>query len=602
MSGMLVQEEILRHLCSVYDRSRLVPFTGSGMSIPVCTNWQTFVQSLEQQADIQVSDHEDNKDFVQRAFFAMQNLRLKNKDTTEFITNAVYSQPKQEKVPAQTKALASLHWPLVCTTNYDDVYLRAKQKRKLRVLGRSDRDCREILEHLSFPAGEVIWALQGFLRPREDFDKEFYEEEHVKQLEPEIVVGHAEYRTVSNKEPHFRRSFTEVFRNSSFLFLGSGLSEPYFLSLFDEIIELTGAPSRPHFALVQCGDVDPDFMRQRYHIECITYPKGEHDYVKCFLSQFAELVKNERARECSWGFRVHQKQQLDCNSAHENFKVIRSALPQPNTLPANDGIAISCGRTAGSLLVNSNTADGLDIVNCNWNQLSEYVVVQNKGHIDVFGIVAREGEKDTRSPKVIRTAFDSALEECNKQGVNTLHVQLLSAGPSKTFTPWISLVQMARAYGCWFRKSKKNRISVHIYIVDPSVIALLCGSFINLSDHLENTNLHVGIDVISRLGSIERHHRLVHSDTIVSDIIAGLPTVQELPKISVRPHVHFPDKDKDTPTCQSPSKLTAEGIGLVSGSTLVIDYSWESKGSGRTMHINDLFPVTTGSRSVHCAN
>ena len=83
--------------------------------------------------------------------------------------------------------------------------------------------------------GEVVWALQGFLGPRKNIADQL---RGLTELKSEIVVGHAEYRRTTNREPHFRRCFAEVFRNSSFLFLGAGLAEPYFLNLFDEIIEL----------------------------------------------------------------------------------------------------------------------------------------------------------------------------------------------------------------------------------------------------------------------------------------------------------------------------------------------------------------------------
>ena len=99
---------------------------------------------------------------------------------------------------------------------------------------------------IDFPAGEAVWALQGLLGPRDAGVKQILGEKFDKaRFEQELVVGHAEYRTVANRAPHFRRCFAELFRTRSFLFLGSGLSEPYFVSLFDEIIELTGPPVRP---------------------------------------------------------------------------------------------------------------------------------------------------------------------------------------------------------------------------------------------------------------------------------------------------------------------------------------------------------------------
>src|SRR5262245_59391264 len=228
----------LQSLCTVYDRGWLIPFIGSGMSRPACSDWQTFVEGLEgpkrtDQAALGASN------LIQRALFALQALRQDGVDIAEAISKAIYCE--KDDVPSQALALASIHWPLVCTTNYDDIYLRArllvleKEKREAklpRVLGRTEADCREVLRHIDFPAGEAIWALQGLLGPRHDGVSQILGKKFDKtQFEQELVIGHAEYRTVANRAPHFRRCFAELFRTRSLLFLGSGLAEPYFVSL-----------------------------------------------------------------------------------------------------------------------------------------------------------------------------------------------------------------------------------------------------------------------------------------------------------------------------------------------------------------------------------
>ena len=292
-----MEERVLRQLCAIYDQGNLVPFVGSGMSIPRCVTWEMFVKSLEEQASGYGEFSSPNRDLVRRANVSMRNLRLAGANTAECIRRAVYRDKVPDTaVPPQTKELARLYWPLICTTNYDDVYLLAREQQRPRapisIFGRSDADCRQVLNHLRFPTREVVWALQGFLRPT-------HQTNWSEHLERELVVGHAEYRAAANREPHFRRSFTEVFRNSSFLFLGSGLSEPYFLSLFDEIIELNGPPNRPHFAFVETADLDPEFMRQNYHIECMLYPEGEHDELVDRLKRFADSVLGPRVRKAS---------------------------------------------------------------------------------------------------------------------------------------------------------------------------------------------------------------------------------------------------------------------------------------------------------------
>ena len=293
------------------------PFIGSGMSRPACTAWPTFVDRLEKQT--LVSDcgrsnkpHEgaaktricfpdrsgDRSDLIRRADVAMRTLRLRGR-VARAMGRALYESDEPNDVPLQTKALAELFWPLVCTTNYDDLYLQgvstaAGHRSITDVFGRSHDDCRRVLQHLRFPVGEVVWALQGLLSPRDRALSVRLGRDRLKQLKREIVVGHAEYRRIANREPHFRRAFAEVYRSSSLLFLGAGLAEPYFLALFDEIIELIGPPASPHFAIIQDDEVDAGFMRRHYNIHCIQYAAGDHSAVTEKLGALVKRVGDGR--------------------------------------------------------------------------------------------------------------------------------------------------------------------------------------------------------------------------------------------------------------------------------------------------------------------
>ncbi|MDC0709149.1 SIR2 family protein [Stigmatella sp. ncwal1] len=182
-------------------------------------------------------------------------------------------------IPPSTAALARCYWPLVLTTNYDDLYVvsRLRQSRANvltgpdrvgtasltakrdetdvpEVLGRSVEDCHKVLRSLDAPARPILWALQGFLggqaeRP-ENLDTEFViNEQRRRVLADEVVVGHQQYQRAINAQPHFRRAFAEVFSRRSLLFLGSGLLEDYLINLFGEIAHHYGPGPHPHFAL-----------------------------------------------------------------------------------------------------------------------------------------------------------------------------------------------------------------------------------------------------------------------------------------------------------------------------------------------------------------
>lgn len=344
----------LKTLTALYDRARLVPLIGSGMSMPACVSWQELVERLETESGV-TEERARANDLIQRAMRAVQILRREGQDVAAALRRALYSSETPE-IPAQSLALASIFWPLLCTTNYDDVYLRAKlfflrslgSEREItipRLFGRSETDCRRILQQLNFPDGEVIWAVQGLVAPMDPslaalVDDEFDQ----RQFAQELVIGHVEYRKATHRAPHFRRCFAELFRTRSLLFLGSGLTEHYFRSLFDEIIKLTGPPPHPHFALVPEGALDPQFMCQQHHIICETYPKQEHSHVTERLREFANYLKQDRARPSSWGYRIESPQRVHRSHSAAHFTVVRAAPPDPQNLRDDEVVAISCGR------------------------------------------------------------------------------------------------------------------------------------------------------------------------------------------------------------------------------------------------------------------
>ena len=600
-------------LVPIYDRGHLVPFIGSGMSAPTCVGWESLISRLEERSEI--ASVESRKEPTSRALFALQALRRRGEDVAKVLADVLYND--DQPLPPQTLALVSMFWPLVCTTNYDDVYLRAKHTRELdrlakagkpnakpvlpRALGRSEADCRELLEHLSFPVGEVLWALQGLIGPRympgPDLRSAIGDAQRRASFEQELVVGHAEYRREAHRAPHFRRTFAEMFRSRSLLFLGSGLGEQYFLGLFDEIIELTGPPARPHFAIVAEQSVDTEFLQKRYSILCNTYPAGCYDHVPDFLDKFEARVRGDRVRPGRWGYRLGSSPRLCTDDPKDQFTCVRRALPAPGDLPSSEVVAISCGRgpsttspsdPRGRPLASREGARmvGLTDLKCDWE--GDWLVkwVKRKR---AYGIVARDlldtcadpvaaeatsppTSADMRNPEAVRIAFEDFLDRMRRKGnVRAVHVQLLGAGGGRVFHPWISLSQMARAYGAWFRGLKideqKAAPSAYVYVVDPGVVALLHGGYLDLGESLEGAPLHIKVDVIDPSGRTERHHEIVSPDAKLSEL-TGSPT-NGGPLVSARP---APKRTSGPAPLRDKLQTDVREFGLVSGSTLLIDY------------------------------
>ena len=302
-----------------YAEGRLVPFLGSGMSRPVCSGWLDLVSGLEKVASRAVGvdhvplpenvDETDDLGLTRRAARALEQLRRQGGEqrAVAAVREALLVSATAEP-PSSTTKLASLDWPLVLTTNYDDLYAAAVHQRFLHqrigarpltddaerrtppieVVGRSPADCHRVLSALRRPAGPLLWALQGFLpgqaqittRDAHGVTRREVWADYVSagsgmlrfsgpELERQLVVGHAEYRAVTMRSESFRRAFAEVCRSRSLFFLGSGMRDRYLLDLFSQIAELYGPSTQHHYAIVPRGVVDTMFMRRYFGIWAI---------------------------------------------------------------------------------------------------------------------------------------------------------------------------------------------------------------------------------------------------------------------------------------------------------------------------------------------
>src|SRR5262249_4716864 len=151
---------------------------------------------------------------------------------------------------------------------------------------------------LSNPGRPLLWTLQGHMDAPCKIDGYTARPE----LERELVVGHEEYRRVTYRDLSFRRAFAEVFRQRSLFFLGAGIKESYLQELFGEVLEVYGPSSRPHYAIMPHGEVDPDFMLARFQVRVIEFPEGAYDELPAWLAQFVEATRKHTQRPLVWGF------------------------------------------------------------------------------------------------------------------------------------------------------------------------------------------------------------------------------------------------------------------------------------------------------------
>src|SRR5262245_34618088 len=118
-------DELLPRLVTAYETGRLVPFIGVGMSRPLCADWPSLIRGLEgdllPDGERKIDYDTKPEELIRRANRAIERLRRGQKgEFDESLRSALFAERRD--VPSQTNKLASIAWPLVLTTNYDNAF------------------------------------------------------------------------------------------------------------------------------------------------------------------------------------------------------------------------------------------------------------------------------------------------------------------------------------------------------------------------------------------------------------------------------------------------------------------------------------------------
>ncbi len=540
---------------------------------------------------------------------------LRARDPTGFphhLRNALRT--RRSAVPPQTGALARLWWPLVLTTNYDDYFLDAFESEHgagaIDVVGRGATDCQRVLNALAAPAGALLWALQGYVGGL----RRKGEQNPFHQLEPELVVGHEEYRRVTHKEQHFRRAFAEVYRNRSFLFVGSGLKETYLLELFGEVMELWGPSVHPNYAIVPEGEVDRDFLLARFETVVVEYDADQpahHGAVPQMLEELADSV-DRRTRCRSWGFAVGPpvgpvaaRRKSECGRLH----VERGPLPEHPG--AGECFAVSAGgeddgfffsepiaqvlRRQGIAIGKSRAAfrDGggraaLRSVAIATGRPADagddtHPLLAVFEGADVYAVRARS-EGDLYDLSVIDNALRQLLEAAAAAGYTRVRATLLATGGKEVtrakaagerqgewrrrpFPARYSFTEMVRAYASWCRYHESG-LELAIHVVDPVVERELAGGRLDVHALLDSderirfwAEVDFGLARVERRLMDESPHKLIGQAAAALD----LPTDGDDWQFEVLPAARVGGEAR--PLAES-ANLTLEEAGVVMESTL----------------------------------
>ncbi len=565
---------ILPRLVHLQQRGQLVPFVGAGISYPVCPLWPVFVAKLEAEAGLGpgaaagepegAANRIGTPELIRRANVAVRRLRAAGPGRLTAAVGRAITGEAGGKLPRQADGLARIAWPLILTTNYDNIMVEAVWRQQgvvPRVLGRGELDCFGVGQSLREPSEPVLWALQGFLDGPMPLTREVVDPEG--RLARELVVGHEEYRRATWRDGHFRRAFAEVFRSRSLFFVGSGLQEDYFLSLFSEIREVYGPNPHQHIALVEAGRHDPEFLESQFQIRVVEYDPAEgHRELQERLEELGRAVRSGWVGR-SWtygrpfgepgtGARMRRDRSEGISSPESRLVVVVGGLP--GRLPAvyaegsgaggGEGarrrerrrarhcIAVSRGgaRGAGGMYLSPSMKDLLRGYGLSEKSPHCWDAEDVTGSFDgqpVYTVRAREGRdvnnRGRRSLRAVYRGMQAILARAAADGFHTLHLQLLASGEGMVrefhrlgegvpYRPLHAFAEMVRAMGDHLRAGGACPEEVRICLVDAPIYQEIAWGRMQVEEWLCCADLRLWATVERSTGPVEYHRLHVTPD------------------------------------------------------------------------------------------
>jgi hypothetical protein len=567
-------------LALAYGRGLLTPFLGAGMSAPLCPLWSGFIERLEIQCGIVRPEGtgNDGANLIRRAAAAVHKLRnIGPNALADNVRVALYGERTHASTEA-TSALSEIWWPLVLTTNYDSIFLEAANARWagrrlsnslsfMNVLGRSQLDCQRVLNSLRSPDGPILWALQGYVGRANQ----------LHDLGAELVVGHEEYRRQTHQAVHFRRAFAEVFRSRTFLFLGAGLQDPYFMELFNEVLELLGSVPHMHYALVRRGTLDADFLLKRMQIRLIEYDAksdSKHSQNVCgFLDNLREAIEGPRVRTARWSYRIGATGRTEGNERPQ-VEILRSGLPA--SLENGECVAISVGKENDKLVLGP--AGRKVLANFGIADHRIYPPTREIGYVHriadtcVYVVTAgwQKDMGDYRDARSVRPAIEELLTRSHADGFIRTNAMLIGTGPKRTFPAYLSLVETLKACRSWYSSNQAApKLQFRLHVVDPSVIDMISARRIDPLDVLASEEIKFWVECWRTKKDVYRVLEVARFDTTLQTVLAKHDVPSTGWSYSVIPEPAANEgKGTVTSLLAEPVPRTIDSAGIYPGSTL----------------------------------
>jgi len=545
-------KDIIPKLENMYRKGLLVPFLGSGMSRGICCEWKVLLENLGKITGISTKSYDlaNSSALIRLADEISSALRgYTIEDQIGIYRTALLRNPNTENSNA-TIELAKLYWPLVISTNYDDVFLNAankggNSKYSTEVLGRNIEDCHNILRSLEEVTSPKLWAIQGFVGGQMSLvDHMIPSLKKQKELASQVVLGHQQYQQAINSNLHFRRAFAEVFRRRSLLFLGSGILEDYLVNLFSEILHHQGVGINPHFALLKKSEVglyNNLFMQRRLGIVPIFY--SEHDDLPIYLQSFVTEIKywiDVNSKKNPPPSRVIFQDELGFKLAAKaadgtiplKVNIIKS--PIPSSTDSKQCSVVSLGRDDKGALpgdqangyitsyLKSNHLNG----NIEWHPIGDNPsYIFRYGESSIFGLAARKKHVDSkdldhRDLGIIPEAVSSILKELDYRSYETINFGGIAAGPGSPWHPIHPFAQLLLGIKKYISKNFVKHIKrINLYVVDPATWSAFVSGKIPVEALLTSEISTHTIETIDTGGATESFSLTLKESTTLKELL-----------------------------------------------------------------------------------
>lgn len=569
-------DEVLPHIVTFYRKGLLAPFIGSGMSRPTCTSWTAMLSKLAEETGLPHASFGRDEIVPSTTLYRLADLivsalrPLLQEERAAKYRNALRAWDSTEKatVPLQTLALARLFWPLVLTTNYDDLFWSATEGRaRPDIVGRKLEDCHRLLRSLDDSSPPILWALQGFLGgQREDPAGIIRDARHRLGLANQIVLGHQQYQRTINAEAHFRRAFAEVFRRRSLLFLGSGLLEDYLVNLFGEIIHHHGPGPYPHFALLSKAErerFDPWFLQTRLGIVPVFY--AGHGELPAYLDHLAAAVeartRGSRPRAATaelnqFGFDLFRGQTGD--EAPFRIEISNAPLPIPDPTDGECSV-VSVGRWKNEPLEGGQVRDHLavarekglisDSERIDWIPLDEAPsYIFRYGSTSVFAVAARRRdlsgrEHDRRDLGIIPEAINILLTKIDALGFKTVYMGAIASGRRAPWHPIHPFAQVLRGIRRFAAQRKERNLDrVCLSIVNPAVWYPILANKIPVLELISSDLVTHRVEVSDSDGGLECFSVTLRESPLLGELLMFCRMDRKRWRVTILP----PATDEDT--------------------------------------------------------